>query len=90
MSLFYTVRIPTHFAGTIADYSPKSSPMIPSLLIHCLQEIESRGIAEGGIYRVSAPDKEINILKVYFTLININILKYSFHQHAGEFAQWEN
>lgn len=63
-----TCRTPTHFVGTIADYSPKTTPMIPSILIHCIEEIESRGMEESGIYRVIAPDKEVMALKVRFRL----------------------
>eukprot|EP00096_Caligus_rogercresseyi_P001078 TRINITY_DN1168_c0_g1_i1.p1 TRINITY_DN1168_c0_g1~~TRINITY_DN1168_c0_g1_i1.p1 ORF type:complete len:628 (+),score=236.25 TRINITY_DN1168_c0_g1_i1:58-1941(+) len=42
----------------ISDYTPQAAPMIPALLIHCLREIESRGLSELGLYRVSGPEKE--------------------------------
>ena len=61
-----TCRTPTHFVGSIADYSPKTTPMIPSLIIHCVEEIEARGLEEPGIYRTNAPDKEVVALKVRF------------------------
>lgn len=38
------------FQGVLADYVPDSSPMIPPLVVHCVNEIEQRGMHE-----VSAP-----------------------------------
>ncbi|XP_046639477.1 rac GTPase-activating protein 1-like [Daphnia pulicaria] len=57
-----TCRTPTRFVGSIADYSPKTTPMIPSLIIHCVEEIEVRGL-ECLDYRAIAPEKEIIALK---------------------------
>ena len=59
-----TVRTPSHFIGTIADYSPATTPMIPSLIVHCANEIESRGLEEGGLYRVNVLERDIHPLKV--------------------------
>ncbi|XP_040565166.1 rac GTPase-activating protein 1-like [Lepeophtheirus salmonis] len=42
----------------ISDYTPLSPPMIPALLIHCLREIEARGLTELGLYRVCGAEKE--------------------------------
>ena len=65
-----TCRTPTRFVGSVADYSPKTTPMIPSLVIHCVEEIEMRGL-EGLDYRANAPEKEIHalqvLLKLYFS-----------------------
>ena len=33
--------------------SPKNPPHIPSILVRCIQEIESRGFNEQGLYRVN-------------------------------------
>jgi len=52
--------------GTIADYTPHSPPMIPSLVIHCIKEIESRGLKEVGLYRIPGADKEVKMLKEKF------------------------
>jgi Rac GTPase-activating protein 1 len=38
--------------------------MIPSIVIHCVNEVESRGLNEVGIYRVPGSDKEVKLLKV--------------------------
>lgn len=73
-----TCRTPTRFVGSIADHSPKSAPMIPSLIIYCIEEIEARGVGELGIYRATAADKEVIALKVllrsveYFLVIKIS------------------
>lgn len=36
--------------GTIADYTPLISPMIPSLVVHCINEIELRGMNDKDLY----------------------------------------
>ncbi|XP_073969379.1 rac GTPase activating protein tumbleweed isoform X2 [Rhodnius prolixus] len=52
--------------GTIADYTPLTSPMVPSLIVHCIKEVESRGLTEVGIYRIPGSDKEVKGLKEKF------------------------
>ncbi|XP_031628223.1 rac GTPase-activating protein 1-like [Contarinia nasturtii] len=49
--------------GHISDYVPAENPMIPPLIVHCISEVESRGLSEKGIYRVSGSEKEIKLLK---------------------------
>lgn len=50
--------------GTIADYTPHTSPMVPSLIVHCINEVELRGLNEVGIYRVPGAEKDVRLLKV--------------------------
>ena len=38
--------------------------MVPALLVHCINEVEKRGLSEKGIYRISATDKDVKRLKV--------------------------
>ena len=47
-------RTPTSktYGNYLADYTPIEPPMVPAILIHCLKEIEMRGLDEKGIYRV--------------------------------------
>ncbi|XP_053609248.1 rac GTPase-activating protein 1-like isoform X1 [Plodia interpunctella] len=52
--------------GSIADYAPRSPPMVPALLVHCVNEVEKRGLSERGIYRVSALEKDVKRLKERF------------------------
>nr|CAD7264792.1 unnamed protein product [Timema shepardi] len=52
--------------GVIGDYAPTMSPMIPSILVHCIQEVELRGLKEVGIYRISTSDREVKALKEKF------------------------
>uniref|UniRef100_A0A1B6HUN1 Rho-GAP domain-containing protein n=1 Tax=Homalodisca liturata TaxID=320908 RepID=A0A1B6HUN1_9HEMI len=52
--------------GVIADYVPSVSPKVPALVVHCIKEIEDRGLTETGIYRVPGSDKEIKALKEKF------------------------
>ncbi|KAL0157898.1 hypothetical protein M9458_045974, partial [Cirrhinus mrigala] len=52
--------------GTLANYVSTSSPMIPSLVVHCVNEIEQRGLRETGLYRVSGSDRVVKDLKEKF------------------------
>nr|XP_023660740.1 rac GTPase-activating protein 1 [Paramormyrops kingsleyae] len=52
--------------GTLADYVPGTSPMIPSLVVHCVNEIEQRGLHETGLYRLSGVDRTVKELKEKF------------------------
>ena len=58
---------PTRKGGvvsTIADYAPPTCPMVPALVVHCVKEVESRGLTEVGIYRVPGAEKDVKMLKV--------------------------
>jgi hypothetical protein len=57
------------FVGTVADFAPNTSPMIPALVIHCVNEIERRGMNEVGIYRVSGSEREVKDMKVLLLLV---------------------
>uniref|UniRef100_A0A8C4SCE9 Rac GTPase-activating protein 1 n=1 Tax=Erpetoichthys calabaricus TaxID=27687 RepID=A0A8C4SCE9_ERPCA len=48
---------------TLSDYVSQSSPMIPSLVVQCVNEIEKRGLQEVGIYRVPGCDRIVKELK---------------------------
>lgn len=39
---------------------------IPPLIVHCISEIEKRGLNTTGLYRISGSDKEVKILKDRF------------------------
>uniref|UniRef100_A0A9J7X870 Rac GTPase-activating protein 1 n=1 Tax=Cyprinus carpio carpio TaxID=630221 RepID=A0A9J7X870_CYPCA len=52
--------------GILANYVSTSSPMIPSLVVHCVNEIEQRGLHETGLYRVSGSDRVVKDLKEKF------------------------
>ncbi|CAM4677238.1 unnamed protein product [Leuciscus chuanchicus] len=52
--------------GTLASYVSSTSPMIPSLVVHCVNEIEQRGLHETGLYRVSGSDRVVKDLKEKF------------------------
>ncbi|KPI98652.1 Rac GTPase-activating protein 1 [Papilio xuthus] len=61
-------RAPHHQqeGGSIAEYAPSCAPMVPALLVHCISEVERRGLTERGIYRVCALDKDVKRLKERF------------------------
>nr|XP_033803418.1 rac GTPase-activating protein 1 [Geotrypetes seraphini] len=52
--------------GTIADFVSQTSPMIPPIVVHCVNEIEQRGLHEIGLYRVSGCDRTVKDLKEKF------------------------
>ncbi|NXX81420.1 RGAP1 protein, partial [Urocolius indicus] len=52
--------------GTLMDFVSSTSPMIPSIIVHCVNEIEQRGLRETGLYRVSGCDKTVKELKEKF------------------------
>uniref|UniRef100_A0A7N6A0D2 Rac GTPase-activating protein 1 n=1 Tax=Anabas testudineus TaxID=64144 RepID=A0A7N6A0D2_ANATE len=52
--------------GVLADYVPEMSPMIPPLVVHCISEIEQRGLHEAGLYRLSGADRTVKELKEKF------------------------
>ncbi|KAM3872549.1 rac GTPase-activating protein 1 [Diretmus argenteus] len=52
--------------GTLADYVSVTSPMIPPLVVHCVNEIEQRGLHETGLYRLSGAERTVKELKEKF------------------------
>lgn len=52
--------------GIIGNYVPSDGPMVPGLIVHCVNEIETRGLSEEGIYRVSGSEKDVKALKERF------------------------
>ncbi|XP_068589095.1 rac GTPase-activating protein 1 [Cebidichthys violaceus] len=52
--------------GVLADYVSDTSPMIPPLVVHCISEIEQRGLHEAGLYRLSGADRTVKDLKEKF------------------------
>ena len=36
----------------LASFCPNSIPRVPAILVHCVTEIERRGLTDVGIYRV--------------------------------------
>uniref|UniRef100_A0A8B9SJJ9 Rac GTPase-activating protein 1 n=1 Tax=Anas platyrhynchos TaxID=8839 RepID=A0A8B9SJJ9_ANAPL len=38
--------------GVLADFAPPTPPLVPALVVHCVTEVETRGLAEAGLYRV--------------------------------------
>lgn len=52
--------------GVVGDYAPSMRPQVPGLVVHCVNEIESRGFGEVGIYRVNGSEKDVKGLKERF------------------------
>jgi len=54
------------YGKVLADYTPPTSPMVPALVVHCVNEIEMRGLCEVGLYRVPGSEREVKDLRDKF------------------------
>lgn len=53
--------------GTIiSDYVTPTPPMVPALVIHCIQEVERRGLQDVGLYRIPGAEREVRELRQQF------------------------
>ncbi|XP_062434884.1 rac GTPase-activating protein 1-like [Rhea pennata] len=43
--------------GVLADLAPAAPPRVPALLVRCVAEVEARGLAETGLYRVPGAEQ---------------------------------
>lgn len=50
----------------ISDYVPPTPPMVPALVIHCIQEVEKRGMQDVGLYRIPGAEREVRELRQQF------------------------
>ncbi|XP_020629776.1 rac GTPase-activating protein 1-like [Orbicella faveolata] len=50
----------------IEFYAPSTGPMVPEIVIKCIEEIERRGLTEVGIYRVPGAERSVKELKEKF------------------------
>ncbi|KAH7943700.1 hypothetical protein HPB52_010022 [Rhipicephalus sanguineus] len=50
----------------ISDHAPSTAPMVPALVVHCIQEVERRGLDSVGIYRVSGSEREVREIRERF------------------------
>ena len=71
----------------IGDFiSPDTRPFVPSLLVHCCNEIERRGLDEQGIYRKCGSGRDVRELKSKFLYSKTgppNISKVDVHVLCG-------
>lgn len=51
---------------SLADHTPPMAPMVPGLVVYCAQEVEARGLAEVGLYRVPGSEREVKDLRDKF------------------------
>jgi len=49
--------------GRLVDFVPKDPPMVPGLIVHCINEIERRGLNTIGLYRI--PGMETQVVELY-------------------------
>ncbi|XP_073237004.1 rac GTPase-activating protein 1-like [Porites lutea] len=50
----------------IEFYAPTTSPMVPEIVVRCVEQVERRGLAEVGIYRVPGAERSVKELKEKF------------------------
>ncbi|NWI18480.1 RGAP1 protein, partial [Crypturellus soui] len=43
--------------GVLADFAPSVPPLVPALVVQCVTEVETRGLAETGLYRVPGAEQ---------------------------------
>ncbi|EEB20373.1 Rac GTPase-activating protein, putative [Pediculus humanus corporis] len=67
MPCLAVVATPRGTSGTtIADFCSRTPPMVPPLIVHCVFEVEARGLGEVGIYRIPGSEKDVRALKDRF------------------------
>ena len=69
----------------LADFTPLTGPMVPALIVHCLNEIEARGLSEVGLYRVPGAESEVRALRDKFLQARgcPNLSRYDVHTLTG-------
>ncbi|KAK2525963.1 rac gtpase-activating protein 1 [Columba guinea] len=43
--------------GVLADFAPTTPPLVPTLVVQCVTEVETRGLTETGLYRVPGTEQ---------------------------------
>jgi Rac GTPase-activating protein 1 len=49
---------------TIGEFAPHLSPMIPALVVHCVNQLDERGLDSVGLYAVGGSERKVQELKV--------------------------
>ncbi|XP_006636371.2 rac GTPase-activating protein 1 [Lepisosteus oculatus] len=57
-----------NFKGILANFAPSTPPMIPPIIVQCVNEIEKRGLQEIGIYRVPGCERVVKELREKYLL----------------------
>lgn len=58
-----TLSLHSKLRKSIRDYSPRFAPYVPAIVLHCVLQIEERGLATAGLYKVSTFDRTVEDLK---------------------------
>lgn len=46
----------------LSDYAPSDRPQVPGIIVHCVREVEARGLTEAGLYRVPGSEAVVKDL----------------------------
>ncbi|KAK7603440.1 hypothetical protein V9T40_003439 [Parthenolecanium corni] len=58
-----TVTLHSKLRKSVHDYSPRFAPYVPAIIVHCVLQVEERGLATAGLYKVSTFDRTVEDLK---------------------------
>lgn len=53
---------PKHLVASLDEYAPPDRPKIPSVIVHCVLEIERRGLTFPGVYRIPGAEPVVKDL----------------------------
>ncbi|ESN97473.1 hypothetical protein HELRODRAFT_177894 [Helobdella robusta] len=62
MATVNTPKVNKSSPGFLSDYAPSEPPFVPAIVIHCIKEVELRGLKEVGVYRVSGSISDIHVI----------------------------
>ncbi|GFX16736.1 rac GTPase-activating protein 1 [Trichonephila clavipes] len=70
--------------NSIVSFNDSTSTKIPSIIFRCINEIESRGLGDVGLYRMSGSDREVKDFKEKLLKgKNLNMSKVDIHVICG-------
>ena len=52
IAMLLSVHISCFTQNELASFCPRSIPRVPAIVVHCVNEIERRGLCTVGLYRV--------------------------------------
>lgn len=58
-----TLSLHSRTRKSIHDYCPRFAPYVPAIVVHCVLQVEERGLATSGLYKVSTFDRTVEDLK---------------------------
>nr|AAG50293.1 FKSG42 [Homo sapiens] len=60
--------------GMLADFVSQTFPMIPRIVVHCVNEIEQRGLTETGLYRILGCDSTVKLKEKFLRVKTVPLV----------------